>query len=376
MDRIAEILHALIYSRKIKRYTQKKDVRSLSTLLAKPNPTGQAALDRILMLCSENLASVREPLEAAGRDPIATLTARLLERGDSQSDAKGYAARALGELGDRSALNALRTVLEDPDSPVRLAAAWGLCRLGDARGRQALIDFAADRGQPIARRIVTLEQLAALGDPGCIMPFVWILVDLIHLDDLVVVFLKGGKEEQEHLAWQVAKWLGPTGTSGVQVLCDGLGHSDPRVIWQSVQLLGMVAGGGAAIENLVGLMDRCLAAGEPDSYSPAALRSLPFVPTRGYGGWFEVDWIKGGIWEALERIGTEEAQRALDRYRAPRKLPKPPDEVVEKVVVGTCEVCNQPLRVKRRGVSTAMSLTCKCGHLNMLRKGAEEQSSK
>ena len=54
---------------------------------------------------------------------------------------------------------------------------------------------------------------------------------------------------------------------------------------------------------------------------------------------------------------------------------EPPDKAAERVVVGTCEACNRPLRVKRRGVRTAMRLTCKCGHLNIVHRGAEEQGS-
>jgi len=57
------------------------------------------------------------------------------------------------------------------------------------------------------------------------------------------------------------------------------------------------------------------------------------------------------------------------------RKPEPSDEGTEKVVVGTCEACNRPLRMKRRGVRTAMRLTCKCGHLNIVRKGAGEQSN-
>jgi len=55
--------------------------------------------------------------------------------------------------------------------------------------------------------------------------------------------------------------------------------------------------------------------------------------------------------------------------------PEQSDEGAEKVVVGTCEACNRPLRVYRRGLRTRMRLTCKCGYLNIVRKGTEEQSS-
>jgi hypothetical protein len=40
----------------------------------------------------------------------------------------------------------------------------------------------------------------------------------------------------------------------------------------------------------------------------------------------------------------------------------------ERIVVGTCEACTRPIRVKASALSPEMRLTCKCGHVNVVRK--------
>ena len=39
-----------------------------------------------------------------------------------------------------------------------------------------------------------------------------------------------------------------------------------------------------------------------------------------------------------------------------------------RIVVGECEVCHKPIRVKAHAVRTEMRLTCKCGHVNTIKK--------
>jgi HEAT repeat protein len=56
---------------------------------------------------------------------------------------KMAAARALGELGDQSAIPKLAAALKDPDPPVRALAAASLARLGDSRGAEVVRSFAS-----------------------------------------------------------------------------------------------------------------------------------------------------------------------------------------------------------------------------------------
>ena len=47
--------------------------------------------------------------------------------------------QALGQIGDRESIPALRALVSDEDREVRLAAAWGLARMGDAGSVESLI---------------------------------------------------------------------------------------------------------------------------------------------------------------------------------------------------------------------------------------------
>ena len=65
-------------------------------------------------------------------------------------------------------------------------------------------------------------------------------------------------------------------------------------------------------------------------------------------------------------FGTAAAIRKGFWLRPKREEPPP----TGRVVVGQCESCGRPLRVKAHAVRDGMHLTCKCGHANdVIRKG-------
>jgi len=75
--------------------------------------------------------------------------------------------QALGAVGDKESAAALREALSDPDREVRLAAGWGLARMGDA-GVDALlkaadVDPGWERIQATKHCLVLAEKLAASG---------------------------------------------------------------------------------------------------------------------------------------------------------------------------------------------------------------------
>jgi hypothetical protein len=76
--------------------------------------------------------------------------------------------QALGQLGDQESIPALRALVSDEDREVRLAAAWGLARMGDAGSVESLIRAADaepgwERIQATKHCLVLAEKLAAAG---------------------------------------------------------------------------------------------------------------------------------------------------------------------------------------------------------------------
>jgi hypothetical protein len=77
--------------------------------------------------------------------------------------------QALGQVGDRESIPALRSLVSNEDREVRLAAAWGLARMGDAGSVERLIQAAGvepgwERIQATKHCLVLAEKLAAAGD--------------------------------------------------------------------------------------------------------------------------------------------------------------------------------------------------------------------
>ncbi len=74
-------------------------------------------------------------------------------------------ALVLGRLGERQALPALKTLLQDPDTAVAATAAFALGLLGDSAAVPALV-HAAGGNAPSTRPSVAAEALTALGEIG------------------------------------------------------------------------------------------------------------------------------------------------------------------------------------------------------------------
>lgn len=77
------------------------------------------------------------------------------------------------------------------------------------------------------------------------------------------------------------------------------------------------------------------------------------------GGIFKVILIPAGNFDQAKEI-VEEIQRARKMYKASA------ESTQGRVVVGECENCHRPLRVKAHAVTREMHLTCKCGHVNTI----------
>ncbi len=76
--------------------------------------------------------------------------------------------QALGQIGDRESIPALRALVADEDREIRLAAACGLARMGDAGSVDLLIKAAGvepgwERIQATKHCLVLAEKLAAAG---------------------------------------------------------------------------------------------------------------------------------------------------------------------------------------------------------------------
>jgi len=77
--------------------------------------------------------------------------------------------QGLGAVGDNQSTGALKEALNDPDREVRLAAGWGLSRMGDAGSADALIKAADvepgwERIQAAKHCLVLAEKLLAAGN--------------------------------------------------------------------------------------------------------------------------------------------------------------------------------------------------------------------
>ncbi len=76
--------------------------------------------------------------------------------------------QALGDVKDLESINSLKSALDDEDREVRLAAGWGLARMGDAGSVELLIEQADartgwERIQATKHCLVLAEQLSVVG---------------------------------------------------------------------------------------------------------------------------------------------------------------------------------------------------------------------
>jgi hypothetical protein len=91
--------------------------------------------------------------------------------------------------------------------------------------------------------------------------------------------------------------------------------------------------------------------------------------------WFGVHPVTGWIAYIWLRFFASPVTRAVVAPLTTRPDPElvaqpspPPQPQSERVVVGRCEACQRELRVKSSALSLEMRLTCKCGHVNIVRK--------
>lgn len=82
--------------------------------------------------------------------------------------------QALGDIKETDAIESLKSALDDPDSEVRLAAGWGLARMGDAGSVDRLIEQADvrsgwERIQATRHCLILAEQLAAANNKDLAM---------------------------------------------------------------------------------------------------------------------------------------------------------------------------------------------------------------
>lgn len=87
---------------------------------------------------------------------------------DAQGKCRLNVIQALGDIKDRESIDSLKSALRDADREVRLAAAWGLARMGDAGSVDLLINEADartgwERIQATKHCLVLAEQLSAVG---------------------------------------------------------------------------------------------------------------------------------------------------------------------------------------------------------------------
>lgn len=85
---------------------------------------------------------------------------------DSEAEVRRSAAGALGALGDARSRVLLEQALQDPSARVREQAAWALWAIADDRSEQALI-ACMDDDDPVVRWSAAVA-LGRLGCPGCV----------------------------------------------------------------------------------------------------------------------------------------------------------------------------------------------------------------
>ena len=103
-----------------------------------------------------------------GSGALVPLSAALAE--DPRGEVKALAAEALGELGDRGALRALKEAAGATDELVRRRAVAALGRLGDPRALDTLVTAMQDQSADVATSAA--EALGRLGDRRALKPLV------------------------------------------------------------------------------------------------------------------------------------------------------------------------------------------------------------
>lgn len=96
-------------------------------------------------------------------------------KNDKASSVQGSAAEAVGKIGDKRVVELLIKALKDEDWQVRLGAAKGLGELGDKRAVEPLIDALEDERMWVRERAA--EALGKIGDERAVEPLTAVLED-------------------------------------------------------------------------------------------------------------------------------------------------------------------------------------------------------
>ena len=209
--------------------------------------------------------------------------------GHARSEVSEKAAGALGELGDRRAVEPLMAILEDQErESVHEEVAKALGRLGDSRAVEALVRALKHRYPSV--RDAAAESLGNLGDPRAIQPLIVVLQNLTFI---------GSKA--------VARALGRLGAGALEPLLASLRHKEKEVREFAARALAELADPGSVEQLIDALKDDYLVQQQAARAlqrlrDPRAAEPLLAVLTEG---------ALPAIADALAAIGGERVNRAL-----------------------------------------------------------------
>ncbi|MBC7529308.1 MAG: MFS transporter [Chthonomonadaceae bacterium] len=94
---------------------------------------------------------------------------------DPSSAVRSEAARALGQIGDKSSVEALLEVIRDPASGIVPEAAYSLAQLKDVRALPHLLTLAYDKDHSLLDRRAVVVSLGRMGNPLAASPLLTLL---------------------------------------------------------------------------------------------------------------------------------------------------------------------------------------------------------
>ena len=155
---------------------------------------------------------------------------------DGKNDAREYAARALGTIGDERAVEPLIQALEDEDEDARREAIEALGKIGDERAVEPLIQ--ALKGEDKYIQWIAIVVLGTIGDERAVEPLIQVLKD--------------GKNDARKYA---ARALGKIGDKrAVEPLIQALSGGDKDTQQNAIEALGKI-GGERAVESLICVLE-------------------------------------------------------------------------------------------------------------------------
>ena len=174
---------------------------------------------------------------------------------------RGYAASALGKIGDTRAIGPLIKVLDDPDTDVRMRVAEAMGKIGDERAMEPLIKALADPDADVRARVS--EAMGKIGDKRAVEPLIEALGDYdadvrvrvtealrkIVDEHSIEPLIKALDNHKQYVSESVSELLVKMGTPAVEPLVKALSYNTQEV----PQVLGKI--GAAAIEPLIKVLN-------------------------------------------------------------------------------------------------------------------------